>query len=238
MTDPQRDHTKENQLFYQFLRKSKFEDLAGQLSKINNLNYQKLLSGGIPFNDSRIYSRNFQLVGDERSAEDLQLILEGECPLKFAQSSLKKAEIRAFNSGKDKRGMPPSTEEREKINCYGNPNWLSWLQFCFERVASPRQTEDSIIFAYVTGNVQKLMEYSGNQFERVYWAIYGYLHHTILKKYFLVRKLLQERMVLFTEEARFEKMFFQRDLSQIWQEITNPVKNGENGACFPVSSPN
>jgi hypothetical protein len=105
INDVFKDYSKENSLFYQFLRKSKFEELASQLNKINNTKYYKFLSGGIPFNDTRIYKRNFKLAKPQNKTKDLETILKDESFLKFNQNSIKKSEINNFNLNKDAQGI-------------------------------------------------------------------------------------------------------------------------------------
>jgi hypothetical protein len=212
-------------LFYQFLRKSKYEDLASQLSKINNTKYYQFLSGGIPFNDMRIYKRKFKLNKNNVKNKDFQEILENEGFLKFTQSSIKRSEIKNFNLNKEDSGKWVNLIET--IKNYGNSNWLSWLQFCYQRVKTHRDYEDSILFSYITANLEVLLQYSSNQFERIYWVLYKYVHNTILKKYILTRKLLQNQMILFTENGQLEHIFHHFGLNKIWNNITNPKISGK-----------
>lgn len=111
----------------------------------------------------------------------------------------------------------------------GNSDWLLWL-----KTSSNNLYKDFILLSYLSLDLTFLLKYANNLEEYIYWNIFFYVNHTIIKKYIFIRKILSDQMILLAEAGAIEEKFESNSPYEIYYFLFSKKKENSFGFEIPL----
>lgn len=93
-----------------------------------------------------------------------------------------------------------------KIDSIGNVNWIIALQQ-LSQASQNHNTKWSLLWEFFGSENKEILQFCQNDMEQLYFFVRTFLNDLLFRKYILLRKILKEQYVPFTEDIRIEKEF-------------------------------